>query len=188
MIMLSNNEIRELIKSAGLIENYVDWHTQLQPCGFDLTLDYIEVPIDNTTQDESKMTVIDFTNEKRRLAQMRRILPTQDRFGDEWFVLNPGNYVFHTNEKINCPTDISGFMLIRSSLQRAAIIGLATAIIDPGFYGHLTLALSIPAPGLIIKRRGRFAQLIFFKLLSPSSKNYSGAYQEKKEVKDNGIP
>jgi len=37
-VLLNKDEIRALIEEQGLISNYVDLDTQLQPGGFDLTL------------------------------------------------------------------------------------------------------------------------------------------------------
>jgi dUTP pyrophosphatase len=174
--MLSYQDIKELVLAdPPMIEDYTDLEVQLQQCGFDLTLDYVEYP---GTGRRDKATVIDFTNEKRRLVPMSRAEP-MSRDGIFWFYLDPGHYVFHSTEVIRVPADIGGHAHIRSSLQRAGIIA-SSALFDPGFYGHLTLSVSIPYPGLKIMRGARYCQLTFWKLSTPTDKLYEGVYNERK--------
>jgi dUTP pyrophosphatase len=150
-------------------------------------LDYVEEPV----RPSSSPTIIDFDNKYRKIAPMTRMrIYSRDVYEldgytfteplkSEWYELHNGVYVFHTVEKVHCPQDISGFMLLRSSLCRGGIT-CTSALIDPGFYGHLTLTVNVPPSGLHIFRGGRFAQVVFYRLSSPAAGVYNGAYQEKK--------
>jgi len=192
MTMLSDKTIRYLCKEVGLVQNMIDPERQIQPCGVDLTLDYVEEPQRPTVFP----TVIDFTNEKRKIAPMKRcnvftedIYEIDDGSGikmtlstpiqDYWYELQQGQYVFHTREKINCPQGISGFMLLRSTLCRGGNT-CTSALIDPGYFGHLTLTVNVGMAPLTIKRGGRFAQVIFFRLDSDAGSTYNGVYKENK--------
>lgn len=65
-MLLGDIEIKRLIEEYGLISDYVDLDTQLQPTGFDLTVADIE---EITTRG-----VIDFDNSKRVIASSKSIL------------------------------------------------------------------------------------------------------------------
>jgi dUTP pyrophosphatase len=63
--MLNIEEIRRLIEDQGLIREYVDLETQLQPSGFDLSLKEV--------REFSGSGSADFSNEER-VRQLRRTM------------------------------------------------------------------------------------------------------------------
>jgi len=182
-MLLSDIDIRTLIEDKGFIEGYTDLEVQLQQCGFDLVLDYVEKA--RWGKDTAanmrwrKRTVIDFDNKRRVLTDMVRLQPLTDgaRF-EVWYGLPAGDYVFHTRERVRIPSDIGAILRVRSSLHRVGI-GFTSSCIDPGYYGHLTASLHIPSPGLKIMRGARFCQMLSWRLESPASKSYEGVYKEK---------
>ena len=186
-MLLSDVDIRKLIEEQGFIEDYTDLDIQLQQCGFDLTLDYIEKPFYGI---DKYATVIDFSNRLRAPTPMQQIYTDEldisypeEAASDSrrGFNLPPGNYVFHTKEKVRFPANIGAILRCRSSLIRAGIV-FASSCIDPGYYGHLIASLHIPTPGLKITQGARFCQMLSWYLSSPAERLYDGIYREK----DNG--
>lgn len=93
--------------------------------------------------------------------------------------LQPGErYLGHTVETVELPNYIAAQLAGRSSIGRQGIIVHKTAgWIDPGFSGEITLELmNLGNEPVDLKTGKRIAQLVFFKLDSPSS-GYDGGYQ-----------
>ena len=98
------------------------------------------------------------------------------------FELNPGDYILvETLEKVNMPSDVMARILPRSSLFRCGCI-LATAVVDPGYTGTLTIGLKNASDKVFkLERNARVAQIVFEEVID-SVKNYNGKYQGGKVV------
>lgn len=162
--MLIDREILALI-ADGMVRNYVNVNTQIQPNGFDLTikeiLEFKRTPIPK----------IDFTNENRRISLTIPILLV-----DSEYHLEPGMYLFRANEVFKTPSDIIGWGMARSTMTRCGAI-LDSAIMDAGYSGKLVFAINIFKP-IVFEKNARFVQMIFFKLKEVPNKLYEGIYKE----------
>lgn len=165
--MLIDREILVLI-ADGMVRNYVNVNTQIQPNGFDLTIKEIMMFTDEW---EPR---IDFTNKTRRISSTMPILLA----GGEYH-LEPGMYLFRANEVFKTPPDIVGWGIPRSTMTRCGVL-LDSAIMDAGYFGHLIFAVNI-FQAMTFAKNARFVQLIFFKLNEVPSKLYQGIYKEIKK-------
>lgn len=89
--ILTKEQIRKAIEEIGLIEEYLDLDIQLQPLGFDLTVENI------SAFGSRRYGTIDFSN------RIRNIPKTIDLdFGDygNWITLEPGKYKIKFAEKV----------------------------------------------------------------------------------------
>uniref|UniRef100_A0A7C3UGY3 Deoxyuridine 5'-triphosphate nucleotidohydrolase n=1 Tax=Geoglobus ahangari TaxID=113653 RepID=A0A7C3UGY3_9EURY len=162
MVVLSKEEIRKLILERGLIRDYIDLETQLQPNGFDCTLRKVAKIIE-----EAK---IDFNNSERKLPETREI-----EFENDWVFLSKGYYRAYINEIVSIPEDIMAIGRPRSSLVRAGAIVLS-AVWDAGYTGRSEVGLVVyNERGIWLKRNARIMQLIFLKL-SGKTEKYRGIY------------
>ena len=165
-MILNSEEIRERILKEKLIENFIDLEIQLQPASFDLTLDEIFLLTSSAS--------IDFDNKERRLPNYKKI-----EFKDEWIELNKEVYLVSFNEIVNIPKDLIAFVRPRSSLVRSGAT-IFSSLWDPGYSGKSNCLLAVLSEnGIKLKKNARIAQMVFFKLSSPTSKTYSGIYQNE---------
>lgn len=86
--------------------------------------------------------------------------------------------LIHTLERVVLPPSIAGQLFLRSSFAREGLIG-SFAFVDPGFRGQLTVSLvNLGKKEVVIGKGERFMQIVFHELDAPSSKPYSGKYQD----------
>ncbi len=162
MVVLSKEEIKKLILKKGLIRDYIDLETQLQPNGFDCTLRKVTRIIG-----EAK---IDFDNRERKIPETREI-----EFENDWIFLNKGCYRAYINEIVSIPENITAIGRPRSSLVRAGATVL-TAVWDAGYTGRSEVGLVVyNERGIWLKKNARIMQLIFLKL-SGKTEGYTGIY------------
>jgi dUTP pyrophosphatase len=166
--MLTRSRLKRLVNNKGLVTDFIDIDTQLQPHGFDLTV-----------RDVHRLTgpgSIDFDNSERRLPDSST-LPWKD----DWLHLEPGPYKVIFNEVLDIPTDIAAIGRTRSSLLRCGI-SVHTAVWDAGYRGRSEALLVVSnADGFDLKRDARILQLIFFELggsIEPDEA-YSGEYLDE---------
>jgi len=160
--VLSRKEIERRIRDEKLIENYIDLKTQLQPNGFDCTL-----------QSVAKIKgcgKLDFDNSERTLPEIEEI-----PFEDDWVFLSKGVYRARINEIVNLGKDVMAFGRPRSSLVRCGA-NILTAVWDAGYKGRSEVGLVVYSDGIWLKRNARILQLIFVKL-TEETEPYSGIYQ-----------
>jgi len=163
MAVLSDVEIKKLIRQNSLIEKMIDEAVQLQPAGIDLTLAELF--------EFEEAGRLDFTNQERVLPKCRK-LP----FNSEWMKLESGVYKVVYNEIIHIPTDCIGLAFPRSSLLRCGAF-MHCAVWDPGYEGRSeSLVVVSNKHGIKLKRNARLAQLILLKLATPPKAKYSGKY------------
>ena len=126
-----------------------------------------------------------------RMRAMDEVLDT--RYGDverfyelergDSFVIRPREHVLlHTLEYISLPSDLMGFVNLRSSYARVGL-ALPPTIIDASFEGQLTIELIGGEFPVRLYRFDRFLHVVFAKLSSPVDKPYSGRYQGQRGVR-----
>jgi len=165
--MLNDKQLRALITEQKLVTNYIDLDTQLQPSGFDLSLESIEAYLGGGA--------VDFTNAERVIGETKQLSP--DKEG--WYHLEKGVYKVVYNEIVKMPLDVAAIARTRSTLLRnGAEVG--TAVWDPGYEGRSSSMLTVHNPyGLRLKKDARIAQLIFFHT-GEVGKGYNGIYQKER--------
>ena len=163
---LNREEITRLLeRNPPLIEGYVSLESQLQPNGFDLSLQDVSV--------FETPGVMGSADADRVLADTSLIAYD----ADGWIDLAPGPYLVSFNEVVNLPLDIMALGRPRSSLLRSGV-ALHTAVWDAGYRGRSQSLLTVHHPaGFRLQRDARLAQLVFFRLSSPPSQGYQGRYQ-----------
>lgn len=166
--VLSREQLRELIESdAPLFTGYLDLEEQLQPNGFDLTLESVQQHAGGGT--------IGTSNADRVLPPLVD-LPF-DNGG--WLTLSPGIYHITYNETVALPTNLMALGRPRSSLARSGV-AIHTAVWDAGYHGRSTSLMSVLNPaGFRVAKNARVLQLVFFTLASASEQGYSGIYQHE---------
>ena len=165
--MLNDKILRKLITEHNLVTEYIDLDKQLQPSGFDLSLESVEAYLGGGT--------VDFSNRERVIADTKTIEPNSDG----WINLEKGVYKVVYNEVVKMPLNVAAIARTRSTLLRnGAEVG--TAVWDPGYEGRSSSMLTVHNPhGLRLKKDARVAQLIFFET-GDVEKGYSGVYQKER--------
>jgi dUTP pyrophosphatase len=165
--MLNDKILRKLITEYNLVTEYLDLDKQLQPSGFDLSLESVEAYLGGGA--------VDFSNRERVIADTRTIEPDSDG----WINLEKGVYKVVYNEVVKMPMNVAAIARTRSTLLRnGAEVG--TAVWDPGYEGRSSSMLTVHNHhGLRLKKDARVAQLIFFET-GDVEKGYSGVYQKER--------
>lgn len=163
-MILNKSQIKAYITS-GMISEYKDLDTQLQPNGFDMTVSQIDFI-------EGK-GVIDFDNSGRKLPDYIRL-----RFFDDKVKLASSIYLVHFNEKLDIPSNIVALAYPRSSLIRMGAT-VETAVFDSGFNGYCQALLVVfNRSGIMMSKDARILQIIFMEREEDESL-YNGAYNLK---------
>ena len=101
----------------------------------------------------------------------------------EAFVIKPHEHVLlHTVEYVKLPTDLMGFVNLRSSYARIGLT-IPPTIIDANFQGQLTIELVGSDFPVRLYSGDRFLHVVFARLTSPVEKPYSGKYQGQTGVR-----
>ncbi|WP_202319411.1 deoxyuridine 5'-triphosphate nucleotidohydrolase [Archaeoglobus neptunius] len=162
MAVLSKDEIRRRIVEEGLIRDYVDLETQLQPNGFDCTLKAV-----------AKLRGcgrVDFDNSRRELPDLEEI-----KFGD-WVYLPKGVYRAYLNEVVKIGRDLMAIARPRSTLVRCGA-NVLTAVWDAGYEGRSEVGIVVyNEAGIWLSRNARIVQLVFIRLTS-ETEEYRGIYK-----------
>ena len=162
---LDQNSIEELILgSPPLIESYLSLDEQLQPNGFDLSL-----------QDVSQLTSgsnMGSKPDQRKLSDAETLEFDQDG----WLRLSPGPYLISFNEVVNLPLNLMALGRPRSSLLRSGV-SIHTAVWDAGYRGRSQALLVIHNNhGYDLRKDARLMQLVFFHLTQPVDQGYQGRF------------
>ncbi len=161
MAVLSSKEIRRRILEEGLIRDYIDLETQLQPNGFDCTL--------RAVAKLKGCGRIDFDNSKRQLPE------TEEIEFSKWVYLPKGVYRAYLNEIVSLGKDLMALARPRSTLVRAGA-NVLTAVWDAGYTGRSEVGLVVHnEAGIWLSRNARIVQLVFIKLTS-ETEGYKGIY------------
>lgn len=166
--VLSREQLHQMIQAdPPLLSGFLDLETQLQPNGFDLTLESI-------ARHEGQ-GAIGCSNADRVLPDIIDV-PFDER---GWVTLEPGIYHIKYNETVSLPTDLMALGRPRSSLARSGV-SIHTAVWDAGYSGRSTSLLHVINPaGFRVERNARVTQLVFFTLSHPASEGYSGVYMHE---------
>jgi dCTP deaminase len=165
-VLLSDRDIKAEIDAGRVVLDPYD-AGMVQPSSVDVRLDRFFRVFEN-----HRYPHIDPAEEQQDLTRM------VEPFGDEPFILHPGEFVLaSTYEVVTLPDDIAGRLEGKSSLGRLGLLTHSTAgFIDPGFSGHITLELSNVAtlpvklwPGM------KIGQLCLIRLSSPAEHPYGSA-------------
>lgn len=164
--VLSSRSIRELIESERpLVRDWRDLDAQIQPNGFDLTLQSI-------SRHRGSGQVGD--------SNADRVLPELDEIEfaeDGWTRLDPGSYHIAFNEVVALPLSIMAFGRPRSTLGRIGVT-IHSAVWDAGYEGRSTSLLAVLNPdGVRLQQHARVLQLVFIGIAEPPAAGYSGIYQ-----------
>jgi dUTP pyrophosphatase len=165
--VLNSEEIRSLIESSQLVTGYIDLEKQLQPSGFDFSLQEVHV-FDGGGG-------VDFSNRERVIAETSSLEPDPDG----WYRLKQGCYVIVYNEVVRMPLYLSAIARTRSTMLRNGA-AIETAVWDPGYHGRSSSLLVVHNPnGIRLKKDARVAQLIFLSI-DEVDEGYSGMYQRER--------
>ena len=169
MSVIAADEIKRRILEEKLVENYINLDTQLQPAGFDLTVNVVGV--------FKTDGAVDFDNSCRKNSEIDWVEPylTLDTKKPFWH-LGPGVYAMMFNERMNFPLDLMGDSFHRSSLMRCGV-EVSYGRWDPGYCGMGRTLLIVHNPhGFTLYKDARVAQVKFFKVRGVK-KGYNGQYQ-----------
>lgn len=166
-MILNSHYIRQLIEQEQLIQRYINLDTQIQPNGFDLTIN-----IESIKEVGMDDAVIDFDNSLRKLPE------TIDYFDckiDRYDIHLPiGQYLFQFNEYVNLPSWLMAECKPRSTMLRS-FCDVRNAFWDRGFHG-LSSGLLIVYNPLIVYRNARIAQMKF-QTVDDDKNVYDGIYK-----------
>jgi len=99
----------------------------------------------------------------------------------ERHIMPPGAFALASiMEWMRLPNDLAGMVMNKSSWVRKGLDAAKTTIIEPGWYGFLTLELSnLGRDVLDIPAGAPIAQIVFQQLDQPVDKPYAGKYQDQ---------
>jgi len=150
-LILTRRQLAEMEEKHGLVSEYIDIETQLQPHGLDITVREV-----HRLQGAGR---VDFNNSGRRIPESSPLA-----WSGEWLHLDGGAYKVLFNEVLNIPTNMAALGRPRSSLLRCGV-SLHTAVWDAGYRGRSEALLHVLNPaGFDLKRNARILQLVFFRL------------------------
>jgi dCTP deaminase len=116
------------------------------------------------------------------LGVEKRVLPEADEIKADEITLKPGEYLLiETLEKVHMPKNLMARILPRSTLFRAGC-SLITAVVDPGYYGTLTVGLTNLSGAVFRLEKGARVGQIVFEEVSGEATEYNGRYQGGKVV------
>jgi len=175
--MLNRDEILELIKEKDMIIGYIDLDVQLQPNGFDLTVEEIYdfhpvelgvIQFKDKSIPDKLMTI--------RFGPLPKLMTIM--FGPLYksTKLNKGVYKFKINETIKLPDDIVAITTQRSTVMRCGCM-CNVGYWDCGYHGSGYSIINVMHP-VEIHRNARLIQMYFYKINAPS-KTYNGSYQKE---------
>lgn len=168
MPALSGKRIIEM----GIVEGLRSAEEQVQPAGVDLTLEKVEVLIE-----EGEISA------EPKISKGLNVLPNRG-----FYELPQGSYRVMYHEIVNIPAGYLGLLLPRSSLLRNGAT-LYTAVWDPGYKGRgMGLMVVFNRCGIRIAEEARVAQLILFSV-EDSAELYRGRFMLENigEVERSGV-
>lgn len=148
--ILSDNDIRKLCKQdPPLLKDFLDFETQLQPTGFDVTVRNI-VRLQGNAQIGGP-----YHNKVATEISIKK--------KDGYYKVKPGMYIVYINEYTSFPNELMGMVFPRSTLFRAGGI-LQSGVWDGGFCGRGRLGLLVQGVDeLLIEHNCPIAQMVFFR-------------------------
>lgn len=175
MSILTDKNIQALCKTnPPLISNYINWENQLQPSGFDLT-------IDKVFENSSSGKIFAEIGINKPPVQREMICDNNN-----FFFLKKGHYVVLLNEVVCLPNNIVGFGHTRSTLVKYGGY-IANGLWDAGFHGRSRIGLNIVnEKGLMIQKNAIIMQMSFHELTGESKGfKYNSLYEKELEKFNN---
>lgn len=169
MVVLSDKDIKEYIKSGKLV---INGEIKIDPCSVDLRLGNLFRIFIST-----EITHIDTKN-----GVDEKHMEVVEKKDEEPFVIHPRELVLATTkESVKLPNDLVATLDGRSSLGRLGVVVHSTAnSFDPGFEGFPTLEISnISKVPVMLWPGSRICRLTFTKLSSPCETDYSQRKESK---------
>lgn len=169
-MIITGKRLKKQVRT-GLVQDYIDLDTQLQPNGFDVTAKEI-----HRIKGSGKL---DFSNSEREIPDSEPVEPEKKDEADEygWWKLEKGVYKIVMNEKVDIPNNVVGYAYPRSSLLRMGAT-IENAVWDSGYTGRGEFMLIVEnEDGIQIKENARVNQLVFHKT-EEAEEGYSGRYHE----------
>ena len=164
MTVLSREELRAALAGSPPLVEDLDPHVQLQPSGVDLRVERVQLL--------SSPGLLGAADTVREPAAREDVQVDKDG----WWDLHRGGYVITYRERVNLPNDLIALVHPRSSLLRSGVT-IHGAVWDPGYSGRGEGLLSVHnSRGYRLQRGARVAQLVFFRLSSPTDEPYRGRY------------
>jgi deoxycytidine triphosphate deaminase len=162
-MILSQEKIRKLVTEKKLIENYDE--KSLSGAGYDLRV--------------GKFYRI---KGEPVLGIKERTLPQAIEEKTDKIRLEPQEYILiETMEKVHMPKDLVAKVLNRSTVFRCGCT-LISALVDPGYYGILTLGLkNLSNQPFTLEKGARVGQIVF-ETIDGETTLYEGRYQGGKIV------
>ncbi|MBN2250542.1 MAG: dCTP deaminase [Candidatus Altiarchaeota archaeon] len=162
-MILSRERISRLVREENLIDGYSE--ESLTGSGYDLRAGRFY-----TLKGETS------------LSASARILPTAEEVDASEIRIKPGGYILiETMEKVNMPKNLMARILPRSTLFRGGC-SLITAVVDPGYFGTLTLGLkNLSECDFRLGKGARVGQIVFEEIDGETTL-YDGRYQGGKVV------
>lgn len=166
-MFLSDRDIARRLdtKNDLVIDPITDPEMQIQPCSVDVRLNNNFLMFDHP----NVRSINPLTDTPE--SQMSEITIPED----DVFTLHPGDFVLGaTQEHVEIPNDLVGFVNGRSTMGRLAVVIHATAgLLDPGFCGNVTLEISnLGTVPVDLTPDMRIGQLTFAPLQTESERPY----------------
>lgn len=160
MTVLCDKDIALLCKTdSPLITGYYDWEWQLQPAGFDMSV--------NKIFSLESVGTIHAGRKENKLAGRKEISCDDEQI----FYLSKGYYLVQFCETLHLPNNIVAFAKPRSTLLRYGGT-LETGIWDPGFHGISQCGLVVFNEVGLKLEKGASLLHIAFLLLSGESDGF----------------
>ena len=104
-------------------------------------------------------------------------------------ILEPGDFgMILTLEEIKMPTNMAARFGLKSSFARKGVFASTGPPIDPGYHGKLKVGLINLSPTAIpLTFKEKFCTIEFHRLEQPSSRPYTGPYQDQIELTSKDI-
>ncbi|MFH1106482.1 MAG: deoxyuridine 5'-triphosphate nucleotidohydrolase [Candidatus Micrarchaeota archaeon] len=165
-MILNRQEILERILKDKLVQGFADAKSQIQPAGFDLTVEKVSA--------FKTQGAIDFDNKERKLSDTAELKWNDDG----WLELGQGSYKVQFAEEVTLPADVAAMTILRSSLARCGCV-MHTGYWDPGYHGKGEASMIVPEKGLKLKKGAKLAQMIFVKMSGTPDQLYEGIHQHE---------
>ena len=161
-MILSNEDIKKHIKTGEIKVEPLS-ADQIGPASIDLALDDIFYQI--KPEYRNKEIFLDRTN----------LMEVLEEFRSKEVKIKPGELLLgRTKEKITLPSDICAMLEGRTRFARVGLaIHVTSKFINPGANNRQILEIVNLSQSILVLKEGmRICQVIFQKLLSPTSKPY----------------
>jgi len=186
-MFLGSKEIKRLILEEGLVSGYINLDEQLQPDGFDLTVNKIEKFLTNgliltnykvlPQMEEIKTHQFVYPHILKKNNEIV-IMPIElDTTVRDIWNLERGVYQLYFNETIRLPKSVSSIHIQRSTLMRCAV-DTAIGTWDMGYHGKGCTLLDVKNyNGLILEKNTRVVKMQFVPV--GEGHLYEGSYQKE---------